>query len=612
MSPTTAPAERAELDAFWRELREVNSIITSLGKQAWAIRMQWIQSRGSLEDPDSVDSPLGSAVEFLRAQASELDGTRHRLEDVRDFLRMSINTRVRPTLRPLNVLSLPNELLRQIFKYVRGGLNEHDLYFFDRNGGDVGQVKALRQVCRRFCDTSSHLLLRYVKVDITRPSIMHLEEVSRQPVISKGIRAIQVNLKFYDSVLASDIHAFAAYQASRLRSSISSWQLAMDHLLNVTKVPREVYATAIAKASPIAESWEDTAVYDSREESINYNLLHKAHEQYKQRYIDQTILRQGTFVQAIASAMAKMPGATWLEINDHDIHWAQFEDTFILPRDVSDHGLLLDKLLLPIISWEDARVCGLGHPPAEVIPRLLLGIHQEGVLLTGLTIRTPPPDDLSLLVPDGNQLEAAVKHLRVLDFSPRQMNHEDDFWASRATDEWTPFREFLSSLLSSTSLQRITLELCFLYSNELAPPFSIGPVVVSRYWPKLGDLSFHGPFHLAELRSIVGRAKKGLCLQLSGRLMSGSWAEVLDFMREGLLKKDLAYYSDIDGCTGQELDQMTRREAEHIFSKRYSDVVTASLAVRYVRGWLIKSNPVRDWERGTLVIPEEAPTEVAS
>ena len=278
MSPTTAPAERAELDAFWRELREVNSIITSLGKQAWAIRMQWIQSRGSLEDPDSVDSPLGSAVEFLRAQASELDGTRHRLEDVRDFLRMSINTRVRPTLRPLNVLSLPNELLRQIFKYVRGGLNEHDLYFFDRNGGDVGQVKALRQVCRCFCDTSSHLLLCYVKVDITRPSIMHLEEVSRQPVISKGIRAIQVNLKFYDSVLASDIHAFAAYQASRLRSSISSWQLAMDHLLNVTKVPREVYATAIAKASPIAESWEDTAVYNSRKESINYNLLHKAHE----------------------------------------------------------------------------------------------------------------------------------------------------------------------------------------------------------------------------------------------------------------------------------------------------------------------------------------------
>ena len=281
ISPTTVLEEGPELVAFWRELREVNSIIASLGKQAREIRIQWIRLRGSLEDPDSVDNSLGSFAAFLRAQADKLDVTQGKLEDLRDFLRMSINKRVRPTLRLLNILNLPDELLMQIFKYVRGGLDDHDLYFFDYTGGDVGQVKALRQVCRRFRNTSSHLLLRSVKVNMTRPSIAHLEEVSRQPVISKGIRAIQVILCFYDSVLAGDIRAFAAYQASRLRSGISSWQFAIDHLLDLTKTPREVYTTAIAKALPIAESWEDAAAYNLRDDGINCNLLRRAHKQYK-------------------------------------------------------------------------------------------------------------------------------------------------------------------------------------------------------------------------------------------------------------------------------------------------------------------------------------------
>ena len=234
--------------------------------------MQWIQLRDSTGDPDEAGQLLESLAVFLQAQANQLDATRGTLEDLRDFLRISINKRVRPTLRPLSILNLPDELLIRIFWYVKGGLDDNELYFFDHVVGHVGRVKALRQVCRRFHDTSSHLLLHYVTVDMTGPSIAHLEEISRHPVISKGIRAIQVILCFYDSALAGDIRAFAAYQASRLRSSISSWQFAIDHPLDLTGTPVVPFAAAIARALPIAESWEDAATDTPRDDSANYRL----------------------------------------------------------------------------------------------------------------------------------------------------------------------------------------------------------------------------------------------------------------------------------------------------------------------------------------------------
>ena len=319
-------------------------------------------------------------------------------------------------------------------------------------------------------------------------------------------------------------------------------------------------------------------------------------------------------MSAIASAMARMPRATWLQFYERDDWRPRLTDTVILPEDVDDHELLLGKLSTPVMSWKDVRVHGLGDPPAEVIPRLLLALHEEGVPLTGLEIWTPPPKDLSVLVTDRNRLEAAVQHLRVLSYRPRHIYHEDGFWASRATEEWTPFREFLSGLLSSTSLQRVSLELDFLCSEEDAPLFSIGQVVSSQCWPKLGSLSFCGPFHLAELRCIIRRAEKGLYLQWTGELMSGSWAEVLDLMREGVSREVLEYNSGIETmnghASGQEWDHMTIRESQYIFCKQYLPEVRESRAAGYIRDW-IRSNPVRDWERGDLVIPEDVSLSIA-
>jgi hypothetical protein len=515
---------------------------------------------------------------------------------------------------PLNILHLSDELLLQIFGYVRGGLEEHELYFFDNSGANIEQIKSLRQTCRRFCETSSHLLLRYIKVHIRQPSIAHLEEVSRHPTISKGIRAIQVILCFYDSVLASNLRAFATYQVSRLRSSIESWELAIEHLSDIDQTPKEVYQTAIAKALSIARSWEDAAIHGIWDDCADHVILRRAQERYKQYYEDQKILLQGSFVQAIASAMARMPTATWLETYDYDYRKPREETfkTIIFPTDIMEHELLLEKLIAPMANWEDARVHGLGQPPAEVIPKLLLTIHEEGVRLTGLTIWTPPPEDLSLLLSNSDEnskIQAAVKHLKVFDFHPWRMDPRDDFWASREPDEWRPFSEFLSRVLSSTAIQRINLDLDFLYTDMLPPLVSMGPTALSHPWPKLENLTFSGPFHFEELQNLVRRAKKKLHLHWSGDLMSGSWAEVLDFLKESVLKQSVSYHSKIGTVNGRpsgaECDEMTEKERKFIFHDQFSPYHRESLATRYIRGWP-KSNPVTDWERGKLDILDES------
>lgn len=607
-APATLPDEGSELAAFWQELREVNSAIASLNDQAREIERRRIRWRAIVDDLSTVEDAIRTSIVLLKVQSDAVDASTRELEDQRGYLRTCINKRVRPTLRPLNILDLPDELLMQIFKHVKGGSDKRSLYFFNFDPSEVKEVKVLRLVCRRFRDTSSHLLLRFITVNMTMQSLAHLEEVSHQPIISKGIRAIQVVLSFYDSVLAGDLRDFATYQASRLRSAILSWQSSVDSQDLLSKPSEKLktfYRTAIARALPIAESWEEVAANNIREDCVNYKLLQRAHEQYKQCYKDTATLRQGMFVQTIASAMAKMPTATWLQIYDDDPQGSSVEGKNIFPRDVNNHELLLHKLLFPMTSWEEARVHGLGNPPAELIPGLLLAMHEKGVQLTGLKIWTPLPENLSLLLPDGNQLEAAVKHLRVVSFLPQRMSYKGHFWVVRPADEWRPFQKFMSILLSSTSLQHIDLGFEFLYTRNLASRLSMGSVVSPHSWPKLKSLSFTGPFHFSELERVVRRAAKGLRLDWTGHLMGGSWVEVLDLMRESVFSGDLEFGSGVEFAnvevSGQECTQMTEVEADRIFCGHYATIARECLATSYIGGFR-ESNPVSDWARGDLVL----------
>lgn len=131
------------------------------------------------------------------------------------------------------ILRLPDELLVKIFQLVASGRNPdyhkdkqdhnephvdpsiflHHNIPHDKDAYDTAhpEIAAARLTCRRFSRTSSSFLMSHVRVYLTPASLRRLEAISRHPAIGRGIRHVQVNLSYYDGVVAHDIRRFAGH-----------------------------------------------------------------------------------------------------------------------------------------------------------------------------------------------------------------------------------------------------------------------------------------------------------------------------------------------------------------------------------------------------------------
>lgn len=77
--------------------------------------------------PEARDELYDSLQQLLKARrGAELEATRTKLEGLGDSLRETIKSRIRPKLRPLKILDLPDELLMRIFSYGRRSFFDED------------------------------------------------------------------------------------------------------------------------------------------------------------------------------------------------------------------------------------------------------------------------------------------------------------------------------------------------------------------------------------------------------------------------------------------------------------------------------------------------------
>ncbi|KAI1740024.1 hypothetical protein F4680DRAFT_419508 [Xylaria scruposa] len=507
-------------------------------------------------------------------------------------------------MEPRRILDLPNELLIRIFEYVEGGTTSKDKpYVFDAVPYNIKEIQNLRLTCRRFHAASSHLLLPFVKVNITHRSLARLDEISRHPFISKGVRAIKLCLgPFYDSVITHDIQAFATYQVSRLHPYIQIWDTLVDRVIyGYGSTSTKTYQKAITKAVALGESWEKLAAEGVDENCAEHLLILKAHARYLQLYEDYEAI-SSSVAQAIISAMVRIPTATWIKIDDNPSSWSM---GYLRPEDLDQEDSLLDHLLLPT-AWSDARKYMLGPPPFHLIGELLFSIQQLGIPLKGLGIETPPPTGLfptsnTAITRELGVLCTAVKQLETISFRPRT-NLWNPYWAERAPEEWVDFIDFLIQLLHTRSLRQIDLNFDFIGIDYGSPPqLSMARLLLSYTWPNLQDLYFNGPFHFEELKAIVKPLERTVKLQWCGYLMSGSWADVLDILRERNAHcQQLGDGNANGGIYGQECNRMNDLSRQSIFRQNY---LLESKATRYIRGER-PSNPVRDWDTGDLYAPE--------
>lgn len=591
------------MDMFWKQLTELNAAVDDTRDRR--INLQYLRCDVMRKVQD------GFVNKQFRNELIKLKGLQSDLERMRDTVRQIINEAVRPFLRPLKILDLPDELLRHIFLCVRGdpSMPEYAFDDFIETEGDdclslpdIRQVKKLRLTCRRFCATSSHLLMLYVQVDMSPKSLARLDEVSRHPTISKGIRRVEICLgRHFDADIAYDLRAFARYQGARLRREIGWMEIRvqgpsfpLDPLENPAKLVQ-----SIARAILVAESFEAADQTGLNENCPEHVLLREAHDSYRQQYEAQLLLQRGPFAQAVVSAMKRMPTAKWLSIKDDFIrvkYGTDLLDESIFEGDLESSDTLRPKLQAPSL-WRMA-------PPIDAIFSILVSIGKAGICSNGLQIDVPWPETLTSFATAQAELlkrQTSSQQLEAFEFCLPSLTRLSIKAAHLLNN-------CLSTILSISSLRRIDLCFGFMYKHDVPhPTVSMAHALLSRDWPSLEAIRFDGPFCFKDLRNVVNHIDKDVELQWSGYLMDGSWAEILDLLR-GCEQHTMVTIGDgaESSIAGAECESMSIGERCSIFSEDFSErrLWPESSATSYIRGW-ITQNPVTDWEDGDLHTTED-------
>lgn len=212
----------------------------------------------------------------------------------------------------VEIADLPDELLMSIFKHAKGGTK-------------IGNV---RLSCRRFRDTSSHLLLDILDVCLTPESLARAQEISRHPTISKGIRTLQIGLCPLSSALLLDstfLFAAVTYLREDIRGALQYSVKSQNAILDGKEFSIAAHFVPLWKQRKrLLRSWDSwetqvwsqvrmqtlhghmdaLSIFHSREQTSEVVALRRGYEKYKNAYEwQQRTLEDGTFVQAIVSMM---------------------------------------------------------------------------------------------------------------------------------------------------------------------------------------------------------------------------------------------------------------------------------------------------------------------
>lgn len=224
----------------------------------------------------------------------------------------------------INICDLPAEILQHIFAYFRSQVNfsnrdDESLLRFDPDGKhDTESIQNIRLTCRLFCNVSSHLLLPRTKVTINSASVARLEEISQHPIIRKGIQAVRVDLAFISADAAENDRLFTRCLAAAIQERESSLQDGQAQVEPRVLKIYEQWQSCISKMHPgLVDYTSEYSYWYSRFSTDAALPLKDGRAFLQQRFMDQQqILSDGSFVERVVRAIARMPFATRLFMDD--------------------------------------------------------------------------------------------------------------------------------------------------------------------------------------------------------------------------------------------------------------------------------------------------------
>ncbi|KAH8588053.1 hypothetical protein B0O99DRAFT_693903 [Bisporella sp. PMI_857] len=268
---------------------------------------------------------------------------------------------------------LPTEIIYQSFSYLIALPPPGGSHFL-RPSQDV---KTLRLVSKRCNELASPFLVNSIRVFFTSESLLRLETFAKNPAISNGVKTVEINVSYYDNILATDRMSYAKHCAS-------SWSLDLAR--------SEHYG-----GRGVNYAWDDYAVRewykvaedDFVEDGCNerQDFLLKAFGEYCCRWEDQENLKaDGKHVVRVAGALSRFSNLQLIGINDSA--WNSGHTSFIYKRPKNSASndtygpfsgtKTLEHYCLKTLEWKQAyATSNLCPPPVEILPELFEAFRES-------------------------------------------------------------------------------------------------------------------------------------------------------------------------------------------------------------------------------------------
>lgn len=563
---------------------------------------------------DSALEALRDARNTLKSQlgapnGDDVDGLIRRFEELQTAARRGFNLRARPRLRNLGILDLPDELLLKIFDCFSGLMGTDEVLYCRNLEVDVETIKSARLTCRRLCDTSSHLLVPCLYLNLSPSSLKRLEEVTNHPKISHGPRVFKINVEFHSATMANDLQDFASmcyrnmlFKTQRLERSIEDEEGMFANHYGSESVVR----ADIEKSRHILSCWEPLASGEQVREDAELDeavlALRRGHERYRELFEQQqSVLKNGLFARVVAAAAARSRSKVWLFMSDSENSragckplWHTFNAD---PELLADPDRLVQSGLLPALGtheWSYATGKEAGEAPHLLLYNLPLEMRAAGVSLVGLRVSVTPwqtPDNPNQKLSNDQLVgfSEVVKTLRVFDFSIV----EREPGLAQSDEDMSDLLNYRSAAMGQRNIPKSSSSLSAVerLNGDLdSGVTSIGPLLTSPAWPRIKTIRLQSfCIDLDQLRKVLGLLGSGTCIKLLDmHLHSGTWADALDFLRSRAGRG-----SRLESPLGAEIDNMTRREYLDAFGGDPNPEESDNLATQYINSLEGIKNPLR-------------------
>ncbi|KAF7128516.1 hypothetical protein CNMCM5793_003304 [Aspergillus hiratsukae] len=417
----------------------------------------------------------------------------------------------RAKIRPITILDLPADILRQIFDYFQDpkiGKGQVDWGRRWPRGTDAEiarktayeTIRQLRQVCSLFNDLASPLLCPILRVDLDRESLDKAVKLSNCPHVAIGVRAIQVGLQYRPQELVSSCPRFKDYRKKQLEEMAHSYNYHAETWFlggyesddeTVCELPLWVYREAYNNYHEIRNSWDSYFNSDESDDGTEPEV---------DEYQEILLITTGSFVTKLAACISQMPNVVALGFTDQvDPPYDRYDPTVVL-RDKS----LLPGLVSAGLEWQKIEDFGdVKLTPARILFELPIAIHKAGTTLRDLYIGPfPCRGSFSLICPDTvsnptdpaawSDLRSACSRLRRVSFGGslncRFIRHEH-----LPPVEKYYVDQYLGAILCSRDLEDVRLSFIAFGLNDGRTTrqgwYDLGPILGAVKWPRIKRLT---------------------------------------------------------------------------------------------------------------------------